>query len=134
MKKLLCLFLAVLTVAAMIPLALSVGSADSEFPFTDVPANEWYRPEVEFAWENDLMMGVSGTKFEPESPMTRAMFVTILCRLSGEETEITDRFRDVPADEWYAPYVGWAAKSGLVLGYLYVIVRLLKEAMQPQRL
>ncbi|MBQ6677394.1 MAG: S-layer homology domain-containing protein, partial [Clostridia bacterium] len=51
------------------------------------------------------------------SPMTRAMFVTILCRLSGEETEITDRFSDVPADEWYAPYVGWAAKSGLVLGY-----------------
>ncbi|MBR4662151.1 MAG: S-layer homology domain-containing protein, partial [Clostridia bacterium] len=113
MKKLLCLILAAATVAAMIPLALSVGSADSAFPFTDVPANEWYRPEVEFAWENGLMQGVSKTKFEPESPMTRAMFVTILCRLSKEETEITDRFSDVPADEWYAPYVGWAAKSGL---------------------
>ncbi|MBQ2468225.1 MAG: hypothetical protein II503_00950, partial [Clostridia bacterium] len=60
MKKLLCLFLAVLTVAAMIPLALA-GSAEGAFPFTDVPAAEWYRPEVEFAWENDLMMGVSKT-------------------------------------------------------------------------
>ena len=89
MKKLLCLILAAATVAAMIPLALS-GSAEGGFPFTDVPANEWYRPEVEFAWENDLMMGVSTTKFEPESPMTRAMFVTVLFRMSGEKAEFTD--------------------------------------------
>ncbi|MBQ2468192.1 MAG: S-layer homology domain-containing protein, partial [Clostridia bacterium] len=117
MKKLLCLFLAVLTVAAMIPLALSVGSADSAFPFTDVPANEWYRPEVEFAWENDLMVGVSNTTFEPESPMTRAMFVTVLFRMSGEKAEFTDRFPDVKAADWFAESVGWAAKTGLVLGY-----------------
>ena len=117
MKKFLCLILTVLTVAAMIPLALSVSSAGDVFPFTAVPADKWYRPEVEFAWENGLMQGVSATKFAPGSPMTRAMFVTILCRLSGEETEITDRFSDVPANKWYAPYVGWAARSGLVLGY-----------------
>ncbi|MBQ7474414.1 MAG: S-layer homology domain-containing protein [Clostridia bacterium] len=117
MKKLLCLFLAVLTVAAMIPVAITAGSAGGSFPFKDVPSGEWYRSEVEFAWENGLMRGVSDTTFEPESPMTRAMFVTILCRLSGEDTEITDRFRDVPSGEWYAPFVGWAAKTGLVLGY-----------------
>ena len=50
MKKFLCLILTVLTVAAMIPLALSVSSAGDVFPFTDVPADKWYRPEVEFAW------------------------------------------------------------------------------------
>ncbi|MBQ6677106.1 MAG: S-layer homology domain-containing protein [Clostridia bacterium] len=117
MKKLLCLILAAATVAAMIPLALSVGSADSAFPFTDVPANEWFRPEVEFAWENGLMQGVSKTKFEPESPMTRAMFVTVLFRMSGEKAEFTDRFPDVKAADWFAESVGWAAKTGLVLGY-----------------
>ena len=117
MKKLLCLILAALTLAATIPLALTAYPAGDAFPFTDVPSGEWYRSEIEFAYENGLMQGVSKTKFEPESPMTRAMFVTILCRLSGEDTVVTDRFRDVPADEWYAPYVGWAATSGLVLGY-----------------
>ena len=117
MKKLTCMLLAVLMLAAMIPLALTANSADGAFPFTDVPESEWYRPEVEFVWENDLMVGVSGTKFEPESPMTRAMFVTILCRLSREEQEVTDRFPDVKAKDWFAGSVGWAAKSGLVLGY-----------------
>ncbi|MBQ6262716.1 MAG: S-layer homology domain-containing protein, partial [Clostridia bacterium] len=73
MKKLLCLLLAAATFAAMIPLALSVSSAGDVFPFTDVPADKWYRPEVEFAWENGLMQGVSATKFAPGSPMTRAM-------------------------------------------------------------
>ncbi|MBR3640189.1 MAG: S-layer homology domain-containing protein, partial [Clostridia bacterium] len=114
MKKLLCLILAAATVAAMIPLAISAKTAEDAFPFTDVPENAWFRPEVEFAWENGLMQGVSKTKFEPGSPMTRAMFVTVLCRLSGEETEITDRFSDVPANAWFAPYVGWAVKTGLV--------------------
>ncbi|MBR6915197.1 MAG: S-layer homology domain-containing protein [Clostridia bacterium] len=117
MKKLLCLFLAILTVAATFPLALSVGSADSAFPFTDVKEEAWYRPEIEFVWEKGLMEGVSATKFEPSSTMTRAMFVTILCRLSGDETSVTDRFSDVKPNAWYAPYVGWAAKTGLVLGY-----------------
>ncbi|MBQ7474355.1 MAG: S-layer homology domain-containing protein, partial [Clostridia bacterium] len=115
-KKLLCAILAALTVVSAVP-ALPAYSDGAEFPFRDVPEDEWYRSEVEFAWENGLMQGTSKTRFEPESSMTRAMFVTILCRLSGEDTVITDRFSDVPSGEWYAPYVGWAAKTGLVLGY-----------------
>ncbi len=117
MKKLMCVILAALTVFAALPLALSVRSEGGSFPFTDVKEGAWYRSEIEFVWEQGLMLGVSDTKFEPSSPMTRAMFVTILFRLSGEEASVTDLFSDVKPQDWFSESVGWAAETGLVLGY-----------------
>ena len=51
--------------------------------------------------------------------MTRSMFVTVLCRLTGAELDYdgTSEFTDVPSDAWYAPYVAWATKNGIVTGY-----------------
>jgi len=51
--------------------------------------------------------------------MTRAMFVTILGRISNidEKACATSKFNDVKAGTWYAPYVTWAAENGIVFGY-----------------
>ena len=49
--------------------------------------------------------------------MTRAMFVTVLARLSGDTLTEQTSFSDVPAGQWYSAAVSWAAENGIVLGY-----------------
>ena len=50
--------------------------------------------------------------------MTRGMFVTALGRLAGVDPADyqSGKFTDVKADAYYAPYVNWAAKTGIVSG------------------
>lgn len=87
-------------------------------PFTDVKANDWFYGDVEFVYENDLMVGTSDTKFEPASTANRAMIVTILWRLEGEPAvESANAFTDVAEDQWYTTAIAWAAENGIVNGF-----------------
>ncbi len=67
------------------------------------------------------MNGVSDTGFDPQGTLTRAMLVTILGRMEQIDPEEYDTvsFTDVdPIGTWNcAPYVEWAARNGIVLGY-----------------
>lgn len=87
-------------------------------PFTDVTGAHPYYPAISYVYAHGLFNGVSDTKFEPDSTLTRAMFVTVLGRLCGvDESEYNETlFDDVPTGEWYSPYVAWAAKEGIVNG------------------
>lgn len=86
--------------------------------FSDLPISDWYTDAVSYVLENGLMNGVSKREFDPEGELTRAMFVTILYRaektpdISGK----TNRFTDVPANEWYTDAVVWASDNGIVTG------------------
>ncbi len=97
--------------------SVSYVSAADSLPFEDVPESAWHRPYVEYVYGHGLMQGVSSTEFAPDSPVSRAMFVTILGRLYGAEPNNNHGFSDVEAGSWYEGYVGWAAKSGMVSGF-----------------
>ncbi len=85
--------------------------------FTDVPENAWYYDSVKYAYENGLMKGVSDTEFEPDSDITRGMFVTVLHRMENEpEANVGIAFNDVAADSYYADAVAWASENGIVNG------------------
>lgn len=88
------------------------------FPFTDVSRLDSYYAAVRYVYNRRLFQGVSSTKFAPAAPLTRAMFVTVLGRMCQVRTDdFTDSvFDDVPAGQWYTPYVEWAAEKGLVNG------------------
>jgi len=85
--------------------------------FSDVNIGDWFYNAVVFVYENSLMNGTSEDAFEPQTNLTRAMFVTILYRMSGEEYIGRSGFADVPAEEWYSEAIAWAAESGIVSGY-----------------
>ncbi len=87
-------------------------------PFTDVSQNSKYYNSIEYVYTKGLFNGVSDTKFAPDQTLTRAMFVTVLGRLCGVDTEKykTGRFTDVPDGQWYTAYVEWAAENGIVNG------------------
>jgi hypothetical protein len=98
------------------------GSAGSpaapwQNPFSDVAESDWFYGDVEYAFANGLMNGMSAAKFEPNSRMTRAMLVTVLYRLAGEpEVSGGSGFSDVAAGQWYTDAVAWAAGNGIVNG------------------
>lgn len=88
-------------------------------PFTDISKYATYYKSVQFVYEEGLFQGTSKTKFEPDTTMTRAMFVTVLGRLAGVNVDnyTTTSFTDVEAGQWYSEYVEWASSIGLVEGY-----------------
>ena len=83
--------------------------------FTDVN-NHWAKDNMLFVVSRGLLSGTSATTFSPNTGMTRGMFVTALGRLAGvDPTDYqASRFTDVKEDAYYAPYVNWAAKTGVV--------------------
>ena len=88
----------------------------SDLPFTDVIESDWFYPYVKSAFENEFMLGTSDTRFEPETTLTRAMFVTILHRIDGKKQEGENKFDDVAKGAYYENAVAWAVKNGIVMG------------------
>lgn len=87
-------------------------------PFTDVSENDWFFDAVKFVNERKLFVGTTETTFAPRMAMTRGMFVTVLGTLAGVDETAADAstFEDVNPNAYYAPYVAWAQKNGIVVG------------------
>lgn len=107
----LVMLLAMVLLLGAVPAAAFAG-------FADVPADAWYAPAVQTCAEKGLFQGTSPTTFSPDLSMTRGMFVTVLGRVENIDPTQADAsgFMDVPEDAYYAGYVGWAARNGIVAG------------------
>ncbi len=95
---------------------------DSKMPFTDVD-RKWYYDAVAWAYENEIVNGMSETEFGIEKEITREQFVTMLYRyaqFSGEDvtdTAETDSFGDADLVSEYAEdAVSWAVSKGYLKG------------------
>jgi len=87
-------------------------------PFADVNTSNWFYSDVEFVYKNGLFSGLSANAFGPDMPMTRGMVVTVLGRLAGINSDDYSgaSFSDVDREKYYAPFITWAAESGIVSG------------------
>ena len=124
-KNILSLTLAVLLLVGLFP-ATALASEEIEaqrlnFPFIDVSISDWFFPAVVFAHDNNVMAGNSSTNFAPNEQFSRAQVAATLFRiyhgrLANASDSRTTSFTDVPNAEWYAPYVSWAERNGIVEG------------------
>lgn len=92
---------------------------DPDLPFADVKLKDWFYPSAKYTYENKLIAGTSKTEFSPELPVTRAMFVSILGRMSKADMTAYKKesnFLDVDMEEYYGPYVMWAYENHVVAG------------------
>lgn len=106
-----------LAVVMVLPSVLIPGMAAEATGFTDVPEGSWYEDAVNYVSEKGYMAGVGDNRFAPNDEVTRAMFVTILARITMAETDGTvSAFTDVPENKWYTGAVSWAAENGIVNG------------------
>lgn len=87
----------------------------------DDTRDHWGRDDISYVMQASLFNGM-GMGFEPDTSMTRAMFVTVLGRvyerklgaLGKYENEM--EFTDVDYNSWYGKYVRWASGAGIVNG------------------
>ena len=105
-------------VTAPTPTPTPTPTPGTSLPFTDVPADRWSYPYIKQLYDAGVVSGTSATTFEPTANVTRAQFVTMIAGLAGADVSgyASGPFDDVQAGSWYAPYVNWAAASGIVSG------------------
>ncbi len=76
--------------------------------FTDVSSADWFIDNVNFVTSRELFGGTGNGKFDPNVPMTRAMFVTVLGRLANVDVS------EYESGKWYTPYMEWAVENGII--------------------
>ncbi len=87
-------------------------------PYEDVAETDWFYDEVAYNYYEGTMTGTDPTHFSPYATLVRAQFATILHRIEGEpDATYTNRFPDVPAEQFYSTAVLWAADAKVVTGY-----------------
>lgn len=77
----------------------------TEKRFNDVNDDDWFNDAVNYAADKGLMTGTGEKTFSPYSNTTRAMLMTILARMSGEDT--------TGGATWYQKGLEWAVANGV---------------------
>jgi len=76
-----------------------------------------YREAIEVLFEKSIVKGYGDGSFKPEKLINRAEFLKIVLEASGEKSlEGENCFQDVK-NKWFAKYVCFAKKKGIVEGY-----------------
>jgi len=82
-------------------------------------SGHWGYAEIMFASNRNLFGGTSSEQFNPDMPITRGMFITVLGRMQGIDTSLYSSapdFSDVNPSEYYSPYIKWATQIGIAEG------------------
>lgn len=87
-------------------------------PFDDVDEDDWFYDGVRYTNENGIFSGITSSRFEPNTPVTRAMMVAVLYRAEGSPAADTNsKFYDVSPEAYYAQAVVWAEENNIVYGF-----------------
>lgn len=71
----------------------------------DDTKGHWAEDSIDFVVAHGLFNGTGETTFSPNSPMTRAMLMTVLARFDGQDTE--------GGATWYEKGMEWAMQNGI---------------------
>ena len=93
------------TLKAVLGGSATVTVKDNSKVFGDVPAEHWAAEPVNFAASHELFQGTGDGAFSPAAPMSRAMLMTVLARLEGQET--------AGGETWYSQAMAWAQEQGV---------------------
>ncbi|WP_171056127.1 S-layer homology domain-containing protein [Paenibacillus sinopodophylli] len=117
-KRNIALLLIAFLFVGLLPAQVFANESNS---LTDIKGH-WAEESITKVVQEGLFKGSAEGAFEPQGSMTRAMFITVLNRLSekldGPDVEVKEQtFTDVPANAWYANAISWAVSAELTDGY-----------------
>lgn len=130
--------------ALVLAVTLSLGlaaPAAAVGQFTDVSADYWGAPGIQYVTEQGLFSGTSDTTFSPDAPLTRAMFTQVLYSyagkpaVSGSLAEDT-AYTDIPQGAYYEDAVLWALDENIMPKWYYLDSRIVTdraEKFQPDK-
>ncbi|MDE6261450.1 MAG: S-layer homology domain-containing protein [Oscillospiraceae bacterium] len=130
LKKFLALMLAMMMAFSLMVTANAKGATVNETgngtnQYTDKTVADEFVEAVDVLYGMGIMTGDYGA-FKGDQSIMRSEMAAILYRLmTGDTTQLKNQlyadqaaayFKDVPANAWYAPYVGWAYNSQIMVG------------------
>lgn len=88
------------------------------YKFTDIKSRNYFYDAALWAAKNDIMPGISKTKFRPTKKCTNAQVITALWRAMGEPAAKSKKnpFSDVKKTDYFYQPVLWAVKNGIISG------------------
>lgn len=91
---------------------------DTDGIFRDVSVNDWFYADVDWAYQEKLMIGVSEDLYAPDKAITSAMVVTVLARLDGVDLTAYEgaKYPQIEAGQWYTSAANWAMEMQLLEG------------------
>lgn len=105
------------------PAPSTVSILDPDVPlgtisFSDVPESHWAYQYVMYLAGKGFVTGKTETSFAPSASITRAEFITILARMSGESlpASYNGPFTDVVSGSYYEQAVAWGVNAKVVNG------------------
>ncbi|HYF91604.1 MAG TPA: S-layer homology domain-containing protein [Symbiobacteriaceae bacterium] len=84
--------------------------------FEDLSRTHWAIASIDLAVAKGLMQGRPGNRFEADSSMTRAEFLTVLMRAYPQSGPMGAPFDDTPLSHWASDTIRLARGAGLVQG------------------
>ena len=87
-------------------------------PFTDC-SDHWAKDAIAWAYENGIVLGVGGNRFDPDASITREQLVTMLYRYCGSTPSgDINAYRDADSVSGFArDAMLWAVQNGIIAGY-----------------
>lgn len=82
----------------------------------DIDPGQWFFPDVDWAYQKGLMVGVTGSTYQPYGSISPATVVVVLARLNGTDLSpwAEKAAEGVKPGEWYSAAASWARESGLL--------------------
>ncbi|MBD3882684.1 DUF3747 domain-containing protein [Phormidium tenue FACHB-886] len=83
---------------------LTLPTAASTSPYTDVEVNRWSAGKIEFAQRNNIVSGYEDGTFRPTQPVTRAEMIAILRRTAEYGRSLRRLTPQLPASQAVTPF------------------------------
>ena len=84
-----------------------------EMPFTDVPVGAWYYDSVYYAWQQELIDGVTAEQYQPDGSLTVAQAIKLASALHEMLNRGYVTLENGTAN-WYNTYVDYAVDNGII--------------------
>lgn len=92
--------------ALLVPMSDSatIRFEDKSKTFADI-TDHWGESAIDYVTSRELFSGTDVNQFSPDTPMTRAMLMTVLARYDGQQTG--------GGEKWYEKGMDWAKDAGI---------------------
>lgn len=102
---------------AEVVVGTNVITAVTQKGFEDLTNYAWAETAINALADKGIIAGRSVNTFDPSAQVTRAEFVKMIVgALQIPSADYDGRFKDVSADDWFAPYVAAAAAADIAEG------------------
>ena len=104
--------------------------------FQDVPADQWYTDAVIWAYNEEIVNGISDTVFAPNRAVTREQIAAIMYRCAGSmkvEQNHLKSYTDADSISTYAvDAMNWAVANGIITGTAMTTLAPRESALRAQ--